>query len=97
VHYPTGGDQLKIYSTDKIQTDAEVNTQILTRCIDTVDGTPPANAREFALELSVKDRGLLVDALADGPGVRFKEVEVPCEHCGKPLPFLLGWADLLQL
>lgn len=97
MHYPTGKNQMAVYSGTEVLSLAETNTLMLAQCIDEVDGRKINNGRKFALDLSIRDRATLVDALAKGPSVRFKEVEVPCEHCGTKLPFVLGWADLLQL
>jgi hypothetical protein len=95
MHYPTGADQIAVFQGKKELTEAEGNTGMLIRCIKYVDGKPPADPPKFAKEMGVLDRKALIKRLAKGPSVRFKEVEVPCVHCGQPMKFRLSWADLL--
>lgn len=99
IHYPRGNDQRYVYENSKTerQTPAGYNTRMIARCIDAVDGQPlsPNRALKFALDLVIADRRTLVTAIAGGPAVKFKEVEVPCTECGEAIPFAFGWADLL--
>jgi hypothetical protein len=97
LHYPTGKDQRFVYDTKEELGQASLNTRMIARCIDTVDGieVPDQAAHRMALELGMADRRKIVDALAGGPSVKFKEVEVPCSACGENIPFAFGWADLL--
>jgi hypothetical protein len=95
MHYPTGADQLAVFQGKKALTQAEGNTGMLMRCIDFVDGKPVADPPKFAKEMTVRNRRKLVTRLSKGPSVRFKEVEVPCVHCGTAMTFQLSWADLL--
>lgn len=97
MHYPNGADQKFVYSEKEANSQAGYNTRMIGRCIDTVDDAPlrPHQAQKFALELGMADRRIIVTALASGPSVKFKEVEVPCTECGEAIPFAFGWADLL--
>jgi hypothetical protein len=95
MHYPTGADQLAVFQGKKEVTEAEGNTGLLVRCIKYVDGKPLADPPKFARTLGIKDRRTLIQRLSMGPSVRFKEVEVPCVHCGTEMKFRLSWADLL--
>lgn len=92
LHYPTGEDQLYVYEMKADATDAEQNTFMIERCIETDIKMPK---REFARNLSMADRRKIVDALQKGPSLRFKEVEVSCQSCNSKIPFAFGWADLL--
>lgn len=97
LHYPLGKDQKFVYDTKDDLTEAMANTRMIARCIDTVDERPlkEHEAHRYALELGMADRRKIVTALAGGPSVKFKEVEVPCTECGEAIPFAFGWADLL--
>ena len=96
-HYPIGADQKFVYDTKEETSQAGYNTRMIGRCIDTVDHQKmlPHAAQRFALELGMADRRKIITALAGGPSVKFKEVEVPCTECGEAIPFAFGWADLL--
>jgi hypothetical protein len=97
LHYPLGKDQKFVYDTNEELSPAGYNTRMIARCIDTVDGGPlrETMATSYALDLGMADRRKIVTALAGGPSVKFKEVEVPCTECGEAIPFAFGWADLL--
>lgn len=96
-HYPIGLDQKFVYDTKEDLSQAELNTRMIGRCIDSVNGRPvmEQEAQRFARQMGMADRRKIVDLLANGPSVKFKEVEVPCTECGEPIPFAFGWADLL--
>jgi len=97
LHFPLGKDQKFVYDTKEETSQAGYNTRMISRCIDLVDEQPlrPHASHKFALDLGMKDRRTIVTALAGGPSVKFKEVEVPCTECGEAIPFAFGWADLL--
>ena len=97
VGYPTGEDLLSVYQKDRDTTSVERNTQMLGRCILSVNGAPPLpNGHTFALNMAIPDRRKIVRAMdAGAPELSFKEVEVPCETCGQNRPVRLAWADLL--
>ncbi len=97
MRFPTGADQMSVMQGDKLMSEPEQNTVMLGRVIETVNGKPIMDGENYARKLGLVDRKLLVDALVEGPSVRFKEDEVLCSHCGNRLPLVLGWADLLQL
>lgn len=92
LHYPTGEDQLYVYDVKADANEAEQNTFMIERCIETDVRMPK---REYARMLSIADRRKIVDALQKGPSLRFKEVEVSCQSCNSVIPFAFGWADLL--
>lgn len=97
LHYPTGKDQKYTYDSKEALSVAEYNTRMIGRCIDTVDGAEvlAQQAQNMARKFGMADRRKIVTALAGGPSVKFKEVEVPCTECGEAIPFAFGWADLL--
>lgn len=97
MHYPLGKDQKAVYAGEADASQAELNTTMIARCIDTVDERPLREqaALKFARDMGMADRRKIVAALAAGPSVSFKEVEVPCTECGEAIPFAFGWADLL--
>lgn len=97
LHFPLGKDQKFVYDTKEETSQAGYNTRMIARCIDAVDDRPlrEHESHKFALELGMADRRKIVTALAGGPSVKFKEVEVPCTECGEAIPFAFGWADLL--
>jgi hypothetical protein len=98
IHYPLGKDQKFVYGAKEETSGPGYNTRMIARCVDTVNAEPffgEQSALKFALELGMADRRKIVTALASGPSVKFREVEVPCTECGEAIPFVFGWADLL--
>lgn len=97
VGYPTGEDLLSVYQKDRDTTAVERNTQMLGRCILSVNGSQPQpNGHTYALKMGIPDRRKIIRAMdAGAPELSFKEVEVPCETCGQNRPVRLAWADLL--
>lgn len=98
--WPTGADQMAISQGDEPLSMPAANTKMIARCLIAVVGpdgqtvhTP--DPEEWARSLGVKDRKTLVAEMGKMPVVSFKESEVPCEGCGKPLPVTFGWASLL--
>lgn len=92
----TGNDQLSVFrNTSRALSTPEANTAFIAACVDKVDGKPIADPEKWARELGILDRTKIVNALLDIPAIGFKEVEVPCTKCGKNLPTVFGWADLL--
>lgn len=98
--YPTGRDIMSVWQGSVAMTMAEVNTQMMARCVKTVDGAQLGKVQDavrWAQKLTVRDRSAITEVLGKQPQVKFKGGEVPCENCGVQLPIVIGWADLLQV
>lgn len=95
LRWPTGKDQMAVYQGNVPMTQPEVNTKMLARCVLTVSGKVEPDPMEWARDLGVGDRRILLAEMAKMPVVSFKEDEVPCTSCGTPLPVSFGWASLL--
>jgi hypothetical protein len=92
----TGNDQLSVFrNTTRAMSTAEANTAFIAACVEKVDGKAVPDPEKWARGLGILDRKKITNALLDIPAIGFKEVEVPCTNCGKNLPTVFGWADLL--
>lgn len=85
VSLPCGGDQDAVLADGK-RTVSEMNTLMLSRCVQEIDGQPvmgPAAVRNLGLA----DRRAILDFLADTqPGPRLEEVSEECPSCGRNVP-----------
>jgi hypothetical protein len=93
--WPTGADQMAVSQGDEELTMPLANTKMIARCLVTVNGKIEPDPEHWARNLGVKDRQIVLAEMGKMPVVSFKESEVPCEGCGKPLPVTFGWASLL--
>lgn len=92
----TGGDQAASMQKTGL-TVPEQNTLIFSRCILSVNGTPPLDALKFSRDLPAFDRRMLLTAMNEQqPGPYFEEVKLPCATCGAESTFTPQWADLLS-
>lgn len=96
VSLPTGTTQKKLLeNTDK--TVAELNTILLTGCINSVGGSPSLGSATV-LRLGMADREAIVaEIIKRSPGPRLGEVKTTCEACGSEIPLALSLADLFRL
>jgi|TARA_Y100000310_G_scaffold69755_1_gene65308 hypothetical protein len=94
VRYPTGKDAQAIAEAgDNL---AVQNTAIIVQCVVWDDDRTDVVKKQWARELSIADRRLLVSAIVDSqPGPTLEEVEAPCAHCDETVTMVLDWAYLL--
>lgn len=93
---PTGSTQRKLMeNTDK--TLAELNTILLSGCVDTVNGVASMGA-STVLKLGMADRdNLIQEIIKRTPGPRLGEVKTSCEACGEEISMPLALTDLFRL
>ena len=96
VSLPTGSTQKKLLeNSDK--TVAELNTILLSGCVQSINGFPSVGA-SAVLQLGMADREKLIAEIIDrNPGPRLGEVSTTCEACGEEIPMPLSLADLFRL
>lgn len=96
VSLPKGNTQRKLLeNTDK--TVAELNTILLSGCVDTINGQPSLGASSV-LKLGMADREKIINKILEkNPGPRLGEVKTSCEACGEEVPMPLALADLFRL
>ena len=96
VGLPTGSTQKKLLeNSDK--TVAELNTILLSGCVQSIDGFPSVGA-SAVLQLGMADREKIIAEIIDrNPGPRLGEVSTTCEACGEDIPMPLSLADLFRL
>lgn len=96
VALPTGVTQKKLLeNTDK--TVAELNTLLLSGCVETINGVASMGATSV-LKLGMHDREKIIsEIIAKSPGPRLGEVKTTCEACGEDIPLPLSLADLFRL
>jgi len=91
----TGADQAESQRRPNISTPEE-NTIILSRVIESYNGSPLVDPIRFARDLGAQDRRGLMRAINEHqPGPYFEEVKLPCSKCGAESLFRPSWADLL--
>lgn len=96
VRFPTGEDQSMVLAKSSAKTVPEMNTLLLSRVVETIDGNL-VDAGKIR-RLSSRDRKALMTFLSDkNPGLRVGAVKVPCSACGFELPLSLDLADLLPV
>ena len=96
VNLPTGLTQRRLLENSE-KTASEMNTILLSGCVESVNGNPSMGA-STVLKLSWKDRELLVDEiLTRNPGPRLGEVKKSCEACGEEFPMPLTLASLFRV
>ena len=93
---PTGSTQRKLMeNTDK--TIAELNTILLSGCVDSVNGQTSLGA-STVLKLGMADREAIVsEIIKRNPGPRLGEVSTHCEACGEVIAMPLALTDLFRL
>lgn len=75
---------------------AEVNTDMLAKCVIFEEDKSFEERKKWARNLSIKDRRKLTEALlAAKVGPQLREVNTQCASCGKDMPILLDWVSLL--
>ena len=96
VSLPTGSTQRKLMeNTDK--TIAELNTILLSGCVDSVNGVASMGA-PTVLKLGMADREQIVNEIVKRtPGPRLGEVTTSCEACGEQIAMPLALTDLFRL
>ena len=96
VELPTGSTQKRLLeNTDK--TVAELNTILLTGCVQTINGIPSMGASSV-LKLGMRDRDQIVTKILEkNSGPRLGEVKTACEACGEVVPMPLSLSDLFRL
>lgn len=96
VSLPKGNTQRRLLeNTDK--TVAELNTILLSGCINSINGVPTMGASSV-LKLGMADREKIVaEIIKRTPGPRLGEVKTSCEACGEGIPMPLALADLFRI
>ena len=91
---PSGGDVSQIQK--KSDSDAELNTLMLAKCVVWPEGKAPEDTVAWARNLNISDRRKLVNALLDVEvGPKLGEVDTHCAACGEESPLALDWVSLL--
>jgi hypothetical protein len=94
VRLPAGSDVSTIQK--KTETDAELNTHMLAKCVVWPEGETPADPVAWARSLNVADRRKLINAVLDVEvGPKLGEVDTQCAACGEQTPLALDWVSLL--
>jgi hypothetical protein len=91
------GDTSKALSSATDRTYASLNTLLLSKCIQEIDGMPVFGVAAIR-NLGISDRDDAIEALgARNPGPRLTEVSRSCNECSKDIPLPLTLADLFRL
>ncbi len=95
VAFPSGADETKILDDSGKKTMAEINTYLLSRCIESINDMPIGEAD--VRRLGMKDRRVLIEELQERqPGPRYDRVQFECPDCGRSSPVNLDLADLFR-
>ena len=91
---PNGEDT--VIAQKQSNTDAELNTVMISRCAVWPEGNAPKDPMKWARSLNIGDRKKLVNALLSiDIGPKMGEVETHCASCGEKMPILIDWVSLL--
>jgi len=94
VRLADGADQEFIYSLVN-KTEADLNTELFLRCVESIDGENVQGNRKRIRSLGMADRKTLSDWLIDKqPGPQYDTIKHTCTACGKETPIGLTAADL---
>lgn len=95
VTLPCGADEQDVLrALGKNATRAEINTLMLGRCLQAIDGEPTVG-ESTARSLGMADRRALLDAIADRQvGPQFGDVTYSCAECGTESPLVV---DILEM
>lgn len=91
VRLPNGADQTA-YTEDPDLTDAERNSLLLSRCVETLPGDlgdqmPVAGFPSLVRSLGISDRRTILSEIDNRmPGPRYDEVEIEHAECGTKIP-----------
>lgn len=89
VTLPTGADQAEAVEKFNKTNLAERNSQVLARCLKSIDGVP-VRGDAVAKKLGMKDRRTLVDFVVNTqPGPQYQEVSQECPNCALSFPLVL--------
>lgn len=96
VGLPTGITQKKLLENND-KTAAELNTILLSGCVNSVGGRVSLGA-STVLSLGMSDReSIIAEIIKRNPGPRLGEVKTTCEACGEGIPMPMSLADLFRL
>lgn len=91
------GDTSRALSTSTDRNYASLNTLLLTKCLQEIDGMPVFGTASVR-GLGISDRDDAIEALgARNPGPRLTEVSRSCNECSEDIPLPLTLADLFRL
>lgn len=95
VNMPTGKSQREVLNAVN-KTTAELNTILITSCVESIDNLPVGlNAIRG---LGIPDRERISRAISEHScGPQFGEVGLPCKECGERIALPLTLADLFRL
>lgn len=95
VRLATGADQHYVSGLENV-TQAEVNTELMTRCVKSIDGVP-VNGKADVLRLGMGPRNDIINWMTDNqPGPDYDAVKHTCTICGKETPLGLTTGDLFR-
>lgn len=95
VALPCAGDQDAMIGEGK-RTVPEMNTFLLARCVQDIDGRPVMGAPDVR-NLGLLDRRTILDFIAKTqPGPKYEEVKEECPACGREVPVPLDLFDLFR-
>lgn len=98
-HWPTGGDDRELWEfadKNKQASIAELNTQMLARVVESIDGSPSFGERT-ALSMNMRDRGELIAYIAENlPGPLYRELQHRCVSCDFVADLEVSFEDLFR-
>jgi hypothetical protein len=91
--YPVGSDNIAM---GKGETIAQQSTILISRCVVWPDHKDALFNEEWAKNLSMNDRNLILKALlSQKVGPKLGEVNTQCAHCGADIVVNIDWVSLL--
>lgn len=95
VSLPTGFAQQEIADA-KVNTAAEINTLLLSNCVESINGSPVVGTGPVR-RLGMKDRKTLLEFITKTqPGPQYDDVKVECDQCSRDIPLPIDIGDLFR-
>jgi hypothetical protein len=94
VSLPTGDTQRALGALAE-RTEAAMNSELLAKCVKSIDGVPVMSKDQVRRGLKVLERREILKEIDErNPGPRLGEVSQPCAECGEQIPLALSLAAL---
>ena len=96
VRLATGADQMEVLRKEGM-TAAEMNTQLLSSCIISLNGGMVVDPLAFAKDMTMGDRQKLLDELVSRQPAIDLTIKFPCHGCQEEQQLSFNWLDFFRL
>jgi hypothetical protein len=98
VRLANGADQRECWSLPDTATLPEINSVLLSRCVQEVDGVAVKGSRAVVRKIGIEDRKTILKWMEDNqPGPQYLDMTHTCDVCKREVPLGLTAADLFRI